>query len=66
MMAAWAFYQSNRYSQSVAALDRFVELLVITLYMSLPLLVVFTAMFSIAPATPATPTTPDLLHLNKH
>ena len=26
IMAAWAFYQSNKYSQSVAALDRFVEL----------------------------------------
>ena len=26
IMAAWAFYQSDKYSQSVAALDRFVEL----------------------------------------
>ena len=26
IMAAWSFYQSNQYSQSVAALDRFVEL----------------------------------------
>ena len=25
-MAAWSFYEANRYSQATAALDRFIEL----------------------------------------